>query len=331
MSEPSQALPSLAMPTMEHLNKWTCREIEKLLQHLLEEEVTAFLGRSPHVRVGRNPEGAGMRNGYGRSSQLDLGCGGVVLRPPRLRPGKTCFKSQIFPLVARRARDMGALIPGLFLRAFALGDFGMVLDSLLGGGGALRSDTLGQMKKRWDADLALWRQKPLDNPRIALAWADTITVRTGPGQETETLLVVVGQRLDGQSEVLTLATDFKESTQNWLALQYDLVGRGLSEPLLLVPGGGMAFWSSVELGWPKVLHQLSWFHKLVSVLEQLPKKDQSQAHSLLALIPAAPNRKEAEKRKNVFIERFQDACPEAVEALERDWEHMLAIYDIRQP
>lgn len=331
MIEPSQVMPSLAMPTMEHLNRWTCREIEKTLQHILEEEITDFLGRSRHVRVGRNPEESAMRNGYGRSSTLDLGCGGVVLRPPRVREGKAPFKSQIFPLVARRAREKGALIPGLFLRAFALGDFGKVLDSLLGGEAALRSDTLGQMKEQWDAGLALWRQKPLDEPRIALAWADTVTVRTGPGQETDTLLVVVGQHLNGQSEVLTLATDFRESTHTWLALQYDLVSRGLTEPLLLVPGGGMAFWSSVELGLPKVLHQLSWFHKLVSVLERLPKQDQSKAHSLLAHIPAAANRMEAEKRRKAFTDRFQDACPQAVEALERDWEHMLAIYDIRQP
>src|SRR5207248_7391183 len=68
-------------------------------------------------------------------------------------------------------------------------------------------------------------------------------------------------------------------------------------------------------------------HKLVNVLDQLPKKVQAMARELLCVIPYAPTRAEALKRRERFAKAFRRTHPKAVEILEKDWDRMVAFYD----
>jgi transposase-like protein len=331
MSSLGRTIPSLVMPTREHLDMWLCRELARVLRLLLEAEVTDYLGRSRHGRVNGDPANRGFRNGFGRPQTLTFACGRVMVQAPKIRGAGAPYRSRILPLVTRRCGAPGLQIPEVFLRAVAVGDFDLALGSLIGEEELLSRQTLTRLKARWNADLELWRRQPLDHPRIALAWADVLTVKTGLGEDTDALMVVIGERDDRRTEVLALVPGFRESNRAWLALQYELTDRGLAEPLLLAANGGTALLTSPEMKMPKVLHQLSWFHKLTRILELLPKRELPHARSMLALIPAACSRQEAEQRKAAFAEQFRDSCPQAMEALERDWEHMLAIYDIQKP
>jgi putative transposase len=68
---------------------WTTLEavarehIQHMLQGLLEEEMTAFLGRAKGVR--RDGDGGGHRNGHGRPRRVTLLGGTVTVRRPRVR------------------------------------------------------------------------------------------------------------------------------------------------------------------------------------------------------------------------------------------------------
>ena len=79
--------------------------------------------------------------------------------------------------------------------------------------------------------------------------------------------------------------------------------------------------------WPETREQRCWNHKLVNVLDALPKKMQAMARELLCAIPYAPTRAEALKRRERFAKAFRGTHPRAVEILERDWERMVAFYD----
>jgi len=301
------------------------------MEALLEAEIADYLGRSRHVRTQKDPANPRSRNGYSRPRTVRLQCGEVTIRSPRTRGGRDPYKSTLLPRFIARSEERGVLLPDLFLHALALKDFDQAVFSLLGTATALPAETMLRLRKAWEDDQHQWRERRLDVPRICLAWADTLVVRTGRGEGTATLLVVIGEPFGGPAEVLGLMAGFEESPEAWLALQYELDNRGLVVPLLVLPGGSLKAWSSPEIAWPNRLHQLSWFHKFVCVLGQLPKEEQSRALSMLALIPAAATRQEAETRKAGFVERYRAQCPSAVDVLERDWEHMLAVYDIRKP
>ena len=79
--------------------------------------------------------------------------------------------------------------------------------------------------------------------------------------------------------------------------------------------------------WPKTCDQRCWNHKIINVLDQLPKKLQAQARELLCKIPYAPTRAEAERRRNTFARRYRRSHPKAVTILEKDWEAMVRFYE----
>lgn len=78
--------------------------------------------------------------------------------------------------------------------------------------------------------------------------------------------------------------------------------------------------------WPKAEEQRCWNHKIANVLDKLPKQAQAAARELLRQIPVAETRKEAERRRDAFVRRYQRAHPKAVETLLADWERMVTFY-----
>jgi putative transposase len=75
-----------------------------------------------------------------------------------------------------------------------------------------------------------------------------------------------------------------------------------------------------------VQEQRCWNHKIINVLDTLPKKQQSEARELLRKIPYASTRAKAEELREKFRSRFGQEQPKAAETLERDWERMVAFY-----
>src|SRR5579863_4628615 len=56
--------------------------IQKLLQQLLEEEMTELLGRRRSERKNPVDSKEGYRNGYGKPRKLSMSCGTVAVRRP---------------------------------------------------------------------------------------------------------------------------------------------------------------------------------------------------------------------------------------------------------
>jgi transposase-like protein len=83
----NEAVESSAV-SYDTLEQWARGKIQVQLQHLLEEEVTTFLGRTRHERWGTvssiDPS-TGSRNGYGNPRAFSMLSGTVTVRRPRVR------------------------------------------------------------------------------------------------------------------------------------------------------------------------------------------------------------------------------------------------------
>jgi hypothetical protein len=55
------------------LEQWVRQQVQHLVQDILEQEMTEFLGRAKSTRRGPVGEGLGYRNGYGKPRALTLG------------------------------------------------------------------------------------------------------------------------------------------------------------------------------------------------------------------------------------------------------------------
>ncbi len=294
---------------------------------IAEEEVTQFLGRGWYERKGVVDAAPGYRNGYGKPRRLSTCCGTIKIKRPRVRGLKERFEIRILPLFARHTKEVGALLPELYLHGLAQGDFELALRGLLGDGAPLSSSSIARLRGQWETDYQTWQERRLDDRELVYAWADGIYVKAGLEKDKACLLVVIGATSDGRKEVLALVPGYRVSTESWLEVLRGLRDRGLSHPVLVVADGNMGIWSAVNQVWPQTRQQRCWNHKVLNVLNQIHKRQEAQARALLVQIPYANTLTDAGKLRKPFIARYQDQFPKAVKALDRDWDRMLTFFD----
>lgn len=311
--------------TWEALEPFLRTKIQELIQQLLEQEIAEHLGRA---RYERREEGElGYRNGYGKPRRLATKVGTVTVRRPRLRELDDEFVSRVLPLFARHTRDVAVFLPELYLHGLSLGDFELAVRGLLGDAAPLSPSSIDRLRSHWQQELDEWRKRRLEDRELVYVWADGIYVKAGLEKEKAALLVVVGAMKDGTKEVLCVTPGYRESTQSWLEVLRDLRDRGLRPPRIVVADGAAGIWAAVAQVWPEADGQRCWNHKIVNVLDRLPKPVQREAKKLLSSIPVAATRAQAEKLRDAFTERFVGRYPEAAATLEKDWDRMVTFYN----
>jgi putative transposase len=316
----------------ENLEAKIRTQLQGWLQDLLEEEVTAFLGRTRSTR--RDPKApagtpeAGWRNGYGRPRRLTTPVGEVAIRRPRLRGLEERFQSRVLPLFAKRTASVGKLLPELYLHGLALGDFDQALRGLLGEEAALSPSSMARLKARWQQEYEAWRRRSLAGVTVVYLWVDGIYVKAGLEKEKAALLVVVAALSDGSKVVLTVVCGHRESIESWSGVLRELKARGMNCPRLVIGDGNLGIWGALANVYPEAGEQRCWNHRIVNVLDRMPKKKQAAGKVWLRELMYAPTREEAETTKGKFAAWCEkEGLPEAERVLSEDWERLVAYYD----
>jgi len=318
---------SESIVTWERVEEFARLKIQGWLQELLEEEVTELLGRGHYERGATVDAAAGWRNGYGKPRKLSMTAGTLTVRRPRVRGLEERFESRLLPLLVRRTKEVGDLLPELYLHGLSQGDFELALRGLLGEGAPLSPSSIARLREKWQLEYEEWMRRPLHDRELVYAWMDGVYVKAGLEKEKAALLVVIGAMSDGSKEVLAVVPGYRESKESWKSVLRDLRDRGLAAPRFVVADGNLGAWSALAEIWPQTKAGRCWNHKIVNVLDQLPRKLQPQAKELLCEIPYAETRREAERRRDRFAQRYRRSYSKAVELLEKDWEEMVAFYD----
>ena len=312
----------------EGLEAFVRQKVQGFIQEVLEEEVTALLGRRRWQRRRGVDEVPGYRNGYGRLRKLSLTSGTDEVRRPRVRGLEERFESRILPLFKRRTREVGELLPQLYLHGLAEGDFDLALRGLLGEGAPLSASSIARLKAGWLAEYEAFKKRSLLDSEIVYLWVDGVYVKAGLEKEKAALLVAIGGVRDGRKLVLAVEPGYRESKQSWAGMLRGLKERGMNCPSVVVGDGHLGIWGALAEVFPKAKEQRCWNHRIVNVLDKLPKSRQAEGKLLLTAIPYAQTRAEVERLKG----RFQDWCKGkgfegAAELIEYDWERMVTFYD----
>lgn len=327
MSEKSTAERFGSRGIWESLEAMARERIQEFVQALLEEEVTALVGRAKSERRPLVGDGATVyRNGHGKPRRLSMSCGTIEVRRPRMRGLEQRFESAVLPLFARRTHQVGELLPQLYLHGLAQGDFELALRGLLGEGAPLSASSIERLRGQWIAEYRAWSSRSLVGLEPVYLWADGIYVKAGLEKDKAALLVVIAALRDGRKVVLAVEAGHRESAATWARILRGLRERGLRTPRLLIADGHLGIWAALADVFPEVEEQRCWNHKLINVLDRLPKRLQAEARALLTKIPYAETREQAETLRDEFVKRHGTDHPAAAETLLRDWERMVTFY-----
>jgi len=142
---------------------------------------------------------------------------------------------------------------------------------------------------------------------------------------------VSGGLSDGRKVILAVEPGYRESTESWSGVLRDLKGRGLKCPRLVIGDGNLGIWGALANIYPNAVEQRCWNHKIVNVLDKLPKKAQPQAKRQLQNIAYAASRSEAEEKRDMFLKWCcEEGYKTAGDTLVRDWERMVTFYQFPQ-
>ena len=145
-------------PMWETLEGMVREKAQEFIQQIMEEEVTELLGREKSERRSTVDSAEGYRNGYGKPRRLAMSSGTITLRRPRVRGVEERFESRVLPLFARRTKELGALLPELYLHGLAEGDFELAMRGLLGEGAPLSKSSIRRLRAGWTAEFEEWSQ-----------------------------------------------------------------------------------------------------------------------------------------------------------------------------
>jgi transposase-like protein len=158
-------------------------------------------------------------------------------------------------------------------------------------------------------------------------WADGVYSGLRGEQEKLCALVVIGVNARGEKHFLAIEDGVRESTQSWREVLLKLKARGMNVPELAIGDGALGFWAALEEVYPKTRQQRCWMHKMMNVLNCLPKSGQAKAKQALHNIWQAESRADAEEAFELFIRTYEPKYPKATLCLHKDREELMAFYD----
>jgi putative transposase len=295
-------------------------QVQRFIQALLEEASTERWGRPTSARRAAVDAPQGMRNGDGKPRRLRLTSGTITGRRPRVRGLRERFISRVWPLVQRRTRQVGALWPPLSWHGLALGDFELARRGRLGEGAPLSAAALARLKASWSLAYDAWTPRRQDDLAVVYVWADGLYVKAGLEDRKAALLVLIGALTDGQKVVLAVESGPRESTASGGAVLRDRRAQGLKPWRGTIAAGHWGIWAALAEQQPTAAAQRGWNHRLVNVLDAIPKQQQAQARTLRCAMPYAESQEACERLRAPFEKRSHPWAPNAVERLTHDWD-----------
>jgi transposase-like protein len=304
-----------------------------MIEIALQFEVEEYVSRHRRER-----DAAGhavvVRNGTARPRAVTTGVGPIPVAAPRVNDRRIVagqrqrFTSAILPPYLRRSPRLAGVLPLLYLHGLSSGDFREALPALLGPEAAgLAPSTITRLTKSWTAEYEAFRRRDLADRDYVYLWADGIHFTIRLEDERLCALVLIGVRPDGTKEVVALEDGYRESAESWRAVLRDLKRRGMRAPVLAIGDGALGFWAAVREVWPETAEQRCWVHRIVNVLDKLPKSLQPRAKQALHAMLYAETRTACEREIRRFTAEYGVKYPKAVAALTTDQQRLLTLFD----
>jgi transposase-like protein len=195
--------------------------VERTLQAMLEEQMTAHLGAG---RYERGEGRTGYRNGA-KPRTLTTRVGTIELRVPQDRDGT--FSTELFARYQRSEQALVTTLMEMYVQGVSTRKVAAITEELCGT--SVSKSQVSALVGRLDPELAAWRTRPLTAAAYPYLVVDARYehVRVDGRVVTLGVLIVAGVRDDGRREILAVAEADTESEATYHELFTQLKARGL--------------------------------------------------------------------------------------------------------
>jgi len=293
----------------------------RLVERVLEGEITAHLGYEKHAQEGR--DGGNSRNGK-TGKRVKTDSAEMEIEVPRDRDGT--FDPQMVAKGQRR-------LPGFDEKVIALYARGMTTREIQGHLKELYqvdvSPTL--ISAVTDAvmeDVRAWQARGLD-PVYPIVYLDAIHVklRTGGHVQSQAVYLALAINLQGYKELLGLWVGEAEGAKFWLSVLTELKNRGVQDILIAAVDGLKGFPDAIEAVFPKTQVQLCIVHLIRSSLRYVSWKERRAVARDLKAIYRAPTLEAAEEELEAFGAQWDSRFPQISRIWRAHWANLTPFFD----
>lgn len=238
-----------------------------VLQQVLEDEVTSWLGRGWNSRS--DGEREGQRNGYSDLT-IKTTAGPLDLKRPKLRNTTELFASSMLGKGVVRSEPLEALVISAWVRGLSDRDIEALLAEALGPEAALSKSTASRICQRLRGEFDTFRERDLSDIELDYLFLDGSHFKMHDGSRAEPVLVAYGITTIGQPVLLAVEPGGDESHDAWADFLDDLRHRGLGPPLLVISDGAPGLIGAVEAKMSTALRQRCLIHRARNVMAKVP-------------------------------------------------------------
>ncbi len=297
--------------------------IERVVQEMVEQEVTDYLGRDHYQRRRPEQEHRGYRNGY-EPGRVRTAEGEIVVQVPQVRDAPETYRSQLMTFLRGNSDVLERLVVEMYARGLSTRDIEDALEEATGHRLLSRTAVSQITEVLWD-EYEAFAERDLSGFEVEYLFLDAVyeSLRLQGGGK-EGILSAWAICGDGRKVMLHLALGNKETYSNWLEFLRDLVRRGLQTPVLVTTDGAPGLIRAVEEVFPNSLRQRCLAHKTRNVTDKLPDSVRAETKIMVRAAYYAPNREVADMIAADTLKTYQSEYQSAMRSFQDDWEACVA-------
>ena len=293
--------------------------VEMVLQRLLEEEFSAFLGAEPYERT---EERRGYRNGY-RPRSLTTRVGKIELLVPRDRDGQ--FSTELFERYQRSEKALVLALMEMYVQGVSTRKVKKITEELCGV--EVSRSQVSELTKDLDGQVEAWRSRPIEQEFPYLI-VDALfeSVRHGARVLPDAVLVVSGVREDGFRQHLGVWAGDTESEQMWSDAFRELKDRGLKGVRYIVSDKHRGIEAAVARHFQGVVWNRCQVHFARNVCGKVRRKDRKWVSWLLKDITGSRTLEGARRALREASDELEERYPDVAQKLDEEGEEILGVY-----
>ena len=295
------------------------RLVERVVQQVLEAEMTSFLGAGAYER---NAERRGWRNGF-KPRVLKTRVGKLELLVPKDREGQ--FQTELFERYQRSEKALVLSMLEMYIAGVSTRKVSGITEALCGL--EVSRSQVSALAEKLDLELSAWRHRPLEKayPYLVID-ARYERVRRGGAVVSQGVLVVVGISEEGYREVLGAWMADSETETSWGQVFAELKQRGLRGVRYVVSDDHQGLVRAVRRHFQGAMWQRCQVHFLRNALSLCAARDKALVVGLLKNVTEAETREAALAAIGQVAAELEKRAPKVARLLEEHGEEILAVY-----
>jgi putative transposase len=296
--------------------------VERTLQAILEEEMTAHLGAA---RYERGDGRTGYRNGS-KPRTLTTRVGVLELRVPQDRDGT--FSTELFARHRRSEQALVGTLMEMYLQGVSTRKVAAITEALCGT--AVSKSQVSALVGRLDPERASWRTRPLTAAAYPYLVVDARSEHARVDGRVVTLgvLVVAGVRDDGRREVLAVEEADTESEATYHELFTRLKNRGRRGVELVTSDDHRGLKAAIARHFQGASWQRCQVHFARNLLGIVGAKHRSRLGEELRSVFGAMTAAQARAAARACAQGWRSSHPAVAAKLEEELEDGLACYAV---